>query len=367
MSSTPSLAAITLDARGGGIAAVSRLLWRVLQDEWGPECSLITLVPPNSTSFDTAALERLVFGARVGWTQMARRSAWTLYSHLALARAQTFLPERLRRPYAVFLHGIEAWCELSPDQARILEDAAVLLVNSRYTADRIRGANPWMPPLTVCPLAIESVPEMRRDRSGSSSWGPEAVLVVGRMASAERYKGHDELLEAWPMVVRARPAATLVFVGEGDDRRRLEAKAAKLGVGGSVVMTGFLTDDQRNRAYLDAAVFAMPSRNEGFGLVYLEAMVRGLPCIGSRFDAAREVIDDGVTGVLVDQDDHADLAARIVGLLADEPLRVAMGQRGRERALGHFGYARFRTRVQAALHDVLAAKDSAAPAISSVE
>jgi len=363
---TPSLAAITLDARGGGIATVSRLLWRVMTDEWGPECSLITLVPSGARSFDTDTLERLVFGARVGWTQMARRSSWTLYSHLAIARAQGFLPERLRRPYGVFLHGIEAWRPLSPDQARVLEEASAVLVNSQYTAGRIQAAHPWMPPMTVCALTVESVPDAPtgpHDRP----WGDEAVVVVGRMAAAERYKGHDELLAAWPRVLAARPAAKLVFVGEGDDRGRLEAKAKDLGVGASLVTTGFLSDADLDRAYRRAAVFAMPSRNEGFGLVYLEAMMRERPCIGSRFDAAAEIIEDDVTGFLVDQDDAGALAARVVDLLADPGRRLAMGQRGRQRAIAQFGYSQFRGRVRAALDAIRAPGVSSAAIASPVD
>jgi phosphatidylinositol alpha-1,6-mannosyltransferase len=363
---TPSLAAITLDPRGGGIAAVSRLLWRVMTDEWGPDCALITLVPSGARSFDTATLERLVFGARVGWTQMARRSTWTLYSHLAIARAQTFLPDRLRRPYGVFLHGIEAWRPLSADQARVLEEASVLLANSEYTAGRIRAAHPWMPAMTVCALTVESVPDAPSDGVADRAWGSEAVVVVGRMSAAERYKGHDELLAAWPRVLLARPAARLVFIGEGDDRSRLEAKARDLGIASSLVTTGFLSDVELDRAYRRAAVFAMPSRNEGFGLVYLEAMLRQLPCIGSRFDAAAEIIEDGATGFLVDQA-HADaLADRIIELLTDPCRALAMGERGRKRAMGQFGYDQFSGRVRAALEGLSGARLTTASVASSL-
>jgi phosphatidylinositol alpha-1,6-mannosyltransferase len=364
---TPSLAAITLDPRGGGIAAVSRLLWRVMTDEWGSDCSLITLVPSGARSFDTATLDRLVFGARVGWTQMARRSSWTLYSHLAIARAQGYLPERLRRPYGIFLHGIEVWRSLSPDQARVLDEASVLLVNSSYTAGRIRAAHPWMPPMTVCALTVESEPEAAVDGVADRTWGSEAVVVVGRMAAAERYKGHDELLAAWPRVLAARPAAKLIFVGEGDDRARLEARARELGVAASLVTTGFLSDAELDQAYRRAAVFAMPSRNEGFGLVYLEAMMRELPCIGSRFDAAAEIIEDDVTGCLVDQDDAGALAEQVVELLADPGRRRIMGQRGRQRAIGQFGYAPFRSRVRAALDGIATARMSSAPVASPAD
>lgn len=348
--SAPGLAAITLDARGGGIAAVSRLLWRVMRDEWGPACQLKTLVSDRATSLETAIPQRMAFGARMAWAQATRQCRWVLYSHLAVARAQAYIPMAARRPYAVFLHGIEAWGQLTPSQAGALRGATALLVNSLHTAQRVSTAHPWLPSPAVCPLALEPGPGASvRGRDREVPWGPRAVLLVGRMAAAERYKGHDELLEAWPQVVAAVPDARLVFVGDGDDLPRLRERAQTLGVGHSFVTTGFVTGAQRDEAYENAAVFAMPSRGEGFGLVYLEAMSHGLACVGSREDAASEVIDDGVSGFLVKQSDTLDLADRLVRLLRDDSLRRDMGQRGRQRVIDRFSYAAFRRQVVATL------------------
>jgi phosphatidylinositol alpha-1,6-mannosyltransferase len=101
------------------------------------------------------------------------------------------------------------------------------------------------------------------------------------MSADERYKGHDQILDAWPVVRSRIPDARLVIVGDGDDAPRLRAKAASLGLAASVLFTGFVTEAQLAALYQKASVFAMPSREEGFGLVYLEAMARGVPCIGS--------------------------------------------------------------------------------------
>jgi glycosyltransferase involved in cell wall biosynthesis len=89
----------------------------------------------------------------------------------------------------------------------------------------------------------------------------------------------------------------------------------------------------------------MPSRREGFGLVYLEAMAHGLPCIGSTHDAAGELIQDGISGFLVDQSDIGLLAERIALLLTDERRRRQMGDRGARRVAEHFTYERFAARL----------------------
>jgi phosphatidylinositol alpha-1,6-mannosyltransferase len=168
------------------------------------------------------------------------------------------------------------------------------------------------------------------------------------MSAAERYKGHDALLDAWPAVRARVPDATLVLAGGGDDLERLEARARTLGHAG-IQITGFLAPDALDALYHQAAVFALPSRGEGFGLVYLEAMARGVPCIGSIHDAAREIIEHERTGYLVDQGQPEELADRLATLLIDRRLRQAMGARGRDRFDREFTFERFRTRFTNAI------------------
>jgi glycosyltransferase involved in cell wall biosynthesis len=93
------------------------------------------------------------------------------------------------------------------------------------------------------------------------------------------------------------------------------------------------------------AAFAMPSRAEGFGVVYLEAMSHRLPCIGSIHDGAREIIVDGETGFLVHQDDTDALAAKITLLLTDAALRERMGVNSLERWRNCFSFERFERRM----------------------
>jgi phosphatidylinositol alpha-1,6-mannosyltransferase len=269
---------------------------------------------------------------------------------LSLATTQRFVPEICRRPYAVFLHDVEAWQTQPPARRGVLDGAFLRLANSSYTARRIADANPAIGDVVVCPLALaqewtsRASVEARRDPPSR----PRA-LIVGRMIASERYKGHDQLLDAWPYVVARVPTAMLTCVGEGDDVDRLRSKARALGIDRAVEFTGFVSDDERWRLYREASVFAMPSRREGFGLVYLEAMAAGLPCVGSVHDAASEVIVDGETGWLVDQGDMDGIVNRLVQLLSDEPIRTAMGEAGRRRFLAQFTFDAFQSRLAAAL------------------
>lgn len=345
----PLLAAVTLDVQGGGIAAVSRMTRRALAEAW-PTSRLVTLydvpVGPGPTRPGLSA--QLRFGVNVLRRQVSSAEGWILFNHLALAQAQAFVPRSFRRPYVVFLHGIEAWQPLPPSGRRALDGAALLIANSHHTAARVRAANPGPGAIHVCQLALDPQTigiAADHERGSRRGRGEPLVLMVGRLVAAERYKGHDQVIEAWP-VVRARvPDARLCIVGGGDDRERLRAKAAALGLADAVEFTGYVSDDQRAALYERAWVFALPSQGEGFGLVYLEAMARQLPCIASRQDAGQEVVQDGVTGYLVDQADIGGLGERLIALLTDEQARRAMGRAGRARVCAHHTYQQFRDRL----------------------
>ena len=346
----PYLAAITYSPRGGGVAAVARLLRQVLVDRYAHDCRLVTLLDDRDDlgSLQASTLTRVRFGTRLAQAQLAGDCSWLFYSHLGLSRVQAYIPPVWRRPYAVFIHGVEAWRALTPVQQQILNGAGLRVANSRLTAHRLAEANPGVGPIAVCPLALAhdfAVDGHHRVEEAPLGIGSKAVVLVARMMAGERYKGHDELLAAWPAVRAEVPDARLVFVGDGDDVERLRARARDLGIADAVVFTGFVADDVLRQIYQRAAVFAMPSTGDGFGLVYLEAMAHGLPCIGSIHDAAGEIIRDGETGFLVEQSDTSAIAARLLALLRDDNRRVEMGQSGHRRWREHFSYEQFARRM----------------------
>jgi phosphatidylinositol alpha-1,6-mannosyltransferase len=236
---------------------------------------------------------------------------------------------------------------------RVLSGAFIRLANSRYTAERVQAANPGCGSVIACPLAVPPPAA-----AASDVWtdiGPRTVIIVGRMVATERYKGHDQLIDAWPDIVAAVPGATLMCVGEGDDVARLREKARATGVAAAVRFPGFVDERTLSAIYRNAAVLAMPSRREGFGLVYVEAMAAGVPCIGSVHDAAADVIVEGETGYLVDQEDRASLVGRVVELLRDEPLRRRLGDAGQQRYRRLFTLEAFRERLVGSVAEALPA------------
>lgn len=325
-----------LAASAARFSADRKLAFEVLA--LGPIAGLDPAIPQRSLAGSQAGLAREVWRRQLAADQPA-----LLFDLLGPARLQAWLPRPWRSPYAIALLGIEVWQPLGWSRRRALLGADRRLAISRYTLEH---AQPFLPPRLGPTAVIHPVIE-ERSAAGSpdtallAGLGEGFVLIVGRMAASERYKGHDELLAAWGAVQQRQPSARLVVVGDGDDRLRLAAKAAELGLGASVTFTGFVSEATRSELYRRAALLALVSRGEGFGLVYLEAMRAGKPCIAARDSAAAEVVADGQTGLLVPAGEPGELAAAIVTLLADPGRRQALGEAGRRRYAEHSSPARF--------------------------
>lgn len=349
----------------GGIAGVSRCCVRALDEEIRAgrlerADRVLLLEDPDTAAPPPARGEQqLARGSqpRFAW-QLWRawrreRHALVFFDLVGLARALRLpLPGFPPPRYVVFVHGIELATATHGARARVLRGAHRLLANSEFTAAALRRALPeHADRVRVVPLCLdpERVRAWQAAQTGAEPARELAALMVGRMWSEERGKGHDALIEAWPEVSRRVAGAQLWIVGEGDDSPRLRELARRCGVESSVRFLGRVSDAELGALYRRASVYAMPSRQEGFGLVYAEAMWHGLPCIGSNSDAAGQVIVDGETGCLVPYADPRATADAVSALLADPARARALGEAGRRRAREHFGYERFRADLLAAL------------------
>jgi phosphatidylinositol alpha-1,6-mannosyltransferase len=176
-----------------------------------------------------------------------------------------------------------------------------------------------------------------------------AVLIVARQSSGQRYKGHDQLIAGWSRVLAKIPEAELWVVGTGNDRARLERLARERGpaVERRVRFFGEVGHEKLLKLYATARVFAMPSTGEGFGLVFVEAMRQGLPCICSR-DAAAEIVEHEKTGLVVDQTSEV-ISDACIRLLSDLGLADNMSAAGRIRFTEEFTFDAMRKRLFRAL------------------
>ena len=344
-----SSAVVVLTPNISGRDGISRLA-RLVASTFDEVTVLALHDPPSMTRFGHADVRgadgsssRFV-AAALRRAASADRRTTVILTHLHLAPAALAFTAR-GASLATMLCGVEAWKPLNRLQRAALDRAERLIAISQFTRDGFQKANPRFADraVDICHLGVELLPG-----ADHADVGPPSALIVGRMAGDERYKGHDPLLDIWRDVAAAVPGASLRIVGDGDDRSRLEQKAAALNLGEQVVFLGRLDEGALHREYERCTAFVMPSRDEGFGFVFVEAMRAARACVGSR-GAAAEIIADGETGLLVEPGDRAQLFQGVVRMLGDRTATEMMGARGRVRFLQQFTEERFRERFTALL------------------
>jgi glycosyltransferase involved in cell wall biosynthesis len=184
--------------------------------------------------------------------------------------------------------------------------------------------------------------------------GRRVLLLVARMDSREREKGYDLLIEVLPALAERFPDVQVVLAGDGDDRERVRSLAGRHGVGGRVFCPGFVPTITLAELYRRCYAFVLPSRQEGFGLAYLEAMNYGKPCVGCWDQGTEDVIDHGRTGLLIrDVRDGTELRESLLYLLDQPKAAREFGLAGFDRLHAHFTAHQFQHRVREKLVTVL--------------
>ena len=199
-----------------------------------------------------------------------------------------------------------------------------VITTSVYSSGRIAkfySANPEK--ILVVPELIDLDAWQRALYAARREEGPIRVLCVAHLYPR---KGVDTLLRAFAQV---QAEAVLRIVGIGPERERLQNLAQNLGITDRVQFLGHLPFAALTAEYRNAAVFALPTEQEGFGIVFLEAMASALPIVTTRVAAVPEVVVDGVTALLVNPQDDAALARILARLIDDASLRHEIGTAGR--------------------------------------
>lgn len=347
-----TIASQTFRGSRGGIARVSELTARVAI-EAGYPLSLLS-VQDEGGAFDRCDFWHGSGGSRVRFVascaQAALRGDHILYDQLGTARAHN-LYSKFSRPGGVWIHGIEvwkgtaAWERMRPEHLRAAKSVGFLVANSNYTRERAICSDKVFESTQVCWLATleDTLPEMPALLDG-----PPIVLILGRL-DGSAYKGHKELIETWASVLKGVPEARLIIAGDGPLIDRYRSMATSSIAANYIDIIGFVEESMLPELWRRAVVFSMPSRGEGFGLAYIEAMRWGIPVVASMHDAASEVNIHGETGLNVDLSRPNDLRDALVELLRDRDLARRFGAAGQRRWRQHFCYTAFRERFSVLL------------------
>jgi asparagine synthase (glutamine-hydrolysing) len=293
---------------------------------------------PTQVSVWGAARSKLNF---IVHTLLSAPADVVFVGHIGLAPVARVLKALGRvRSYYVILHGIEAWRRLPFVERSALLGAKGIIATTRYTAEECARLNDVpLDRFHVIPLCCD---ERRVTPSpGFRLTGEFKLLCVARQDASEQYKGFDQIFQALALLNPSYPNIHLNLVGNGDDQGRMKTVVQQLRVGLQISFWGALSDEDLAAAYEDCDLFVMPSKKEGFGIVFLEAMRSGKPCIGGNHGGTPDVIEHGKSGFLVEYGNIDELANQIRVLADDPALRQTMGERGRALVADKFSLRNF--------------------------
>ncbi len=285
---------------------------------------------PEAVVYDRkAAGEKMAFMRRVGTRAWGSAPAdLVICGHLYLLSAAWLLARLRGARLALIIHGIEAW-KPSPKMMvnQLARKVDTFISVSHHSAERFSGwCNIRQDRAFILPNCVDLDAFVPRERDAAlvERYGfqtSKVIMTTGRLASEERYKGFDEVIELMPALLERFPTLKYLIVGDGPDRPRLTAKVRDLGLSGNVVFAGYIPEAEKVAHYSLADAYVMPSQGEGFGIVLIEAAACGVPVVGSRLDGSSEALLNGRLGQLVDPRHPNELLKAVVSILENAPTR----------------------------------------------
>lgn len=215
-------------------------------------------------------------------------------------------------------HGIEVWTPLRGIKKALIQQADKILAVSNFTkktieqvhhlhSDKIFIFHNTIDPYFALPHAFEK-PQYLMERYGLKTQDP-VIFTLTRLAYSEKYKGYDKVMQIMPFLKLQFPQVKYILSGKPDSRekkRLIDLKEANH-IKDEVLFTGFVKDEEVTDHYLLADVFILPSRKEGFGIVFIEAMACGVPVVGGNRDGSVDALQQGELGLLVDPENETEI------------------------------------------------------------
>ena len=349
----------------GGIQAYLLGVIRALQELY-PETRIIVLsmsdcYVPEGFPVESHTEFHCVGSTNVVWSRIRfclkalmqsvfHRPAFLLVGHVHFCSVAYLLHLLLRIPYYSFGYGLDVWGERSRFFQRSLMSSRKVISISGYTARRIHSdQNVPEDRITLLPCTLDATRFIPKPKPAYLAEryqiGPQhqVILMVCRLASVERYKGYDILLETIPRLLPSFPNLRFLIAGRGPDLPRVSARITEMGLSEQVQLLGFIPDNELCDLYNLCDVFAMPSKGEGFGIVFLEALACGKPVLAGNQDGSTDAVLHGRLGCLVNPDDPEQIAIALHQLLSGQPPNpdLVNPEFLRKTVVENFGYDRF--------------------------
>ncbi len=287
-----------------------------------PRIRVTCLDKPEGNDWSVPA--RLAATVREGQFDVIHAHQWGTYLECTAAALMTGRPRLVHTVHGMYTHYTPGgWSEAKIAMRHWLErrgaarHEAIVTVSDSIRDYVVRDVGIAPTKVTTIYNGIPDSPARPVPRTG------QVFFTAGRLAPV---KNHALMLRAFAEVLRQRPQAQLHIAGDGPERGRLEELGRELGLGDSIKFLGFRNNVTDLLAGAD--VFLLSSHYEGISIALLEAMNCRLPVVATRVGGVPETVQDGVSGLLVPDDDAPAMAAAMLRLMDSEPLRQALGEAG---------------------------------------
>ena len=285
-----------------------------------------------------------------------------ILSHINLALVGLLI--RLLQPKTqiwLVAHGIEVWRSLSYNKRKLLSLCDKILCVSNFTLTQMEVwhrlpiekcvvLNNVLDPFMHLPDNLNK-PDYLLQRYGINKTD-KVILSLTRLAHSEQYKGHERVLKAVAELKSHYDNLKYILAGKYDvlEGERIKKLIAEYGIEEQVILTGFISESEIPDHFLTADIFALPSKKEGFGIVFIEALACGLPVICGNADGSIDAIRNGELGTAIDPDDDHELENCIAANFA-EPLTISKRRHLQQQCLAHFSERNYIKTLQKMLMD----------------
>jgi phosphatidylinositol alpha-1,6-mannosyltransferase len=279
-----------------------------------------------------------------------------ILSHINLLTIAYFVKLFKKKTRIIMLaHGIEVWRNISPWKRYFFNKHIETWAVSEFTSNvlqekhhieksKIKVLNNCLDPYLEVPATFKK-PDYLMDRYGLKENQP-VLMTISRLSSSELYKGYDLVIAAMPKLLEKYPNLVYVLGGKADEgeKTRLTKLIATNNLQQHIRMANYIADKELIHHFLLADVFVMPSKKEGFGIVFIEAAACGCPVIAGNQDGSTDALLNGQLGILINPESTGELITAIDKVITQsksEELSVALQQQ----CLSHFSYERYKQKV----------------------
>lgn len=319
---------------------------------------------PDGISYIACARNKILFLIKLFLQLIRFKPELICATHILFLPLIYFI--RFFRPATKLLvvcHGIEVWKKLPIIYRFPIRRLDRIVTVSRFTADKLIESNKV--PRGIISTCYHSLdPDLEESSEKDQKQAVEfpegrLLLTVSRLNDQPgdnvTDKGITALVSCLPPLLKKHPDVHYLIVGEGPASDSVKKLAEQLGVDGHVHLLGRLSDVDLKRCYQKSDIFAMPSVQEGFGIVFLEAMHYKLPVIAGNQDASPEVVLHNQTGIIVNPGNTEEIVSALSSLLQQPQLRMKLGEAAKQRVLENFTFDIFKSNIENIINSIIPA------------